>query len=36
MKLMNTFYVDIFPQKRADIGYVPKYERGYVPHNNRG
>jgi hypothetical protein len=27
---------DMFPQTIANLGYVSKYERGYVPKNNRG
>ena len=28
---MNTFYVDMFPQTKANSGYVSIYERGYFP-----
>jgi len=28
--------VDIFPQTRANVGYVSNYECGYVPLNHSG
>ena len=28
--------VDIFPQTRANVGYVSDYKYGYVPLNHRG
>lgn len=36
MRLMNIFYVDLFPQMRANIEYLSIYEHGFVPNNNRG
>lgn len=35
MKLINTFYVDIFPQTRSNIECDSNYERGYVSHDNK-